>query len=117
MNGEDLPLAHGYPLRVLVPGCIGSANQKWLNRIWVRDQEHDGPGMTGLSCRVPRFLVAPGAEVADEDMAVLTHLRIKSLITRPETGSEGTTRPMVLPGWNPRGDGHNSTHRIAVTAV
>jgi DMSO/TMAO reductase YedYZ molybdopterin-dependent catalytic subunit len=52
MNGRDLPLAHGFPLRILVPGWIGSASQKWLTRIWIRDKEHDGPGMTGLSYRV-----------------------------------------------------------------
>lgn len=91
MNGEDLPLAHGFPLRVLVPGWVGSASQKWLNRIWIRDQEHDGPGMTGLSYRVPAYPVEPGAEVPEEDMEVLTELRIKSIITRPETNSEAPT--------------------------
>ena len=189
MNGGDLPLAHGYPLRVLAPGWVGSAQQKWLNRIWIRDQEHDGPGMTGLSYRMPRYPVAPGAEVPHEDMEVLETLLIKSVITRPETASEvaageplrvrghawsgetdvenvevsmdygvtwhatdfqaspnkyawatfaaelefpqagyyeiwsratdseGATQPMVVPGWNPRGYGNNSAHRIAVMAV
>lgn len=99
MNGGDLPLAHGYPLRILVPGWVGSANQKWLNRIWIRDQEHDGPGMTGLSYRLPRFPVEPGAEVAHEDMEVMTTLRIKSLITRPETNSEvAAAEPVTVRG-------------------
>ena len=145
--------------------------------------------MTGLSYRMPRFPVAPGTEVAQEDMEVVETLRIKSIITRPQTNSEapagealrvrgyawsgesdvanvevsmnfgasghgteftpspneyacaaieadvafpearyyeiwaratdseGATQPMVVPGWNPRGYGNNSTHRIAVTAV
>lgn len=189
MNGGDLPLAHGFPLRILVPGWVGSTNQKWLNRIWIRDQEHDGPGMTGLSYRLPAYPVEPGAEVPHEDMVVMETLLIKSIITRPETNSEvpasepllvrghawsgetdvenvqismdygltwaetalspspnkyawatfkadvdfpqagyyeiwaratdsaGNTQPMVVPGWNPRGYGNNSAHRIAVKAV
>lgn len=189
MNGEDLPLAHGFPLRILVPGWVGSTNQKWLTRIWIRDQEHDGPGMTGLSYRMPRYPVEPGAEVPHEDMEVMKTLLIKSVITRPETNSEvpadaplrvrghawsgesdvagvqvsidygltwtdaeftpspnkyawatfeadidfpqagyyeiwarasdsdGVAQPMVVPGWNPRGYGNNSTHRVAVKAV
>ena len=58
MNGEPLPLAHGGPLRILVPGWPGSCSQKWVTRIWVRDQEHDGQGMTGHSYRVPRHPVS-----------------------------------------------------------
>ncbi|CAN0587969.1 unnamed protein product, partial [Ectocarpus sp. 12 AP-2014] len=38
MNGGDLPGIHGFPLRLVVPGYPGSASQKWLDRIWVRDQ-------------------------------------------------------------------------------
>jgi DMSO/TMAO reductase YedYZ molybdopterin-dependent catalytic subunit len=35
LNGEDLPRDHGYPLRALVPGWVGSASVKWLGRIVV----------------------------------------------------------------------------------
>jgi len=40
MNGEDLPKDHGYPLRALVPGWVGSASVKWLNRIVVSAKQH-----------------------------------------------------------------------------
>ena len=33
MNGEDLPLEHGYPIRLLVPGWYGMAHVKWLTKI------------------------------------------------------------------------------------
>ena len=33
MNGADLPLDHGYPVRAVVPGHYGMASVKWLTRI------------------------------------------------------------------------------------
>ena len=35
LNGEALPRDHGFPLRALVPGWVGSSNVKWLGRIEV----------------------------------------------------------------------------------
>ncbi|WP_419854063.1 sulfite oxidase [Candidatus Poriferisodalis sp.] len=35
MNGATLPRDHGYPLRALVPGWVGSTSIKWLSRIVV----------------------------------------------------------------------------------
>jgi DMSO/TMAO reductase YedYZ molybdopterin-dependent catalytic subunit len=87
MNGEPLPLIHGGPVRVVAPGWPGSCSQKWLTRVWVRDQEHDGPGMTGMSYRMPRHPVAPGAEVEAEDMVVMESMPVKSVITAPETNA------------------------------
>jgi len=86
MNGEPIPLTHGAPLRVVVPGWPGSASQKWLNRISIRDQVHDGPKMTGKSYRVPSQPVPPGAEVDNSNMRIIEAMPVKSLITRPETG-------------------------------
>ncbi len=37
MNGEALAPAHGFPLRVVVPGYAGVRSPKWLARIEVRD--------------------------------------------------------------------------------
>ncbi|KAL7307952.1 hypothetical protein TKK_0000044 [Trichogramma kaykai] len=39
MNGEDIPLDHGYPLRVIVPGVVGARNVKWVNRIILSKNE------------------------------------------------------------------------------
>src|SRR5213079_2418154 len=33
MNGRDLPLNHGYPVRAIVPGHFGMASVKWLTHI------------------------------------------------------------------------------------
>jgi DMSO/TMAO reductase YedYZ molybdopterin-dependent catalytic subunit len=33
MNGEPLPVGHGFPARIIVPGLYGMENVKWLTRI------------------------------------------------------------------------------------
>ena len=38
MNGEPLPAAHGYPVRLISPGWYGIASVKWLSRIEVLDR-------------------------------------------------------------------------------
>ncbi len=39
MNGAVLPRDHGYPLRAVVPGWVGSSSIKWLGRIEVSASE------------------------------------------------------------------------------
>ena len=85
MNGEALPAAHGFPARLIVPGWIGSAMQKWLNRIWVRDTVHDSEKMSGYSYRVPAYPIAPGDTPPVEAMQIATAWQVKSLITRPQS--------------------------------
>jgi len=186
MNNEDIPLAHGYPLRLIAGGWPASVSGKWINRISVRNKVHDGTKMTGTAYRVPCNPVAPGEKVKDEDMCIIESMPVKSLITYPKSGaminegkkldirghawagelevermeysidfgstwqscpiekpsnrlawqhfsasidfpkkgyyevwaratdSRGTTQPMLLPGWNPKGYLNNACHRIAV---
>ena len=42
MNGEPLPLEHGFPVRLIAPGWYGVANVKWLTRIEVVDRRYAG---------------------------------------------------------------------------
>ena len=106
MNGEPLPPHHGFPLRIVAPGYPASASGKWLTRIWVRDRVHDGPKMTGFSYRVPRYPVAPGAEVPEEDMEIIGEMPVKSLITRPSTGIQHpAATPLPVRGWAWAGGG------------
>lgn len=87
MNGEDIPLAHGYPLRLVAGGWPASVSGKWLNRISVRNIVHDGTKMTGDAYRVPCNPVAPGEKVKDEAMCIIESMPVKSLITYPKTGA------------------------------
>ncbi len=87
MNGEDIPIAHGYPLRLVAGGWPASVSGKWVNRISVRNIVHDGTKMTGNAYRVPCNPVAPGDKVKDEDMCIIESMPVKSLITYPKSGA------------------------------
>jgi DMSO/TMAO reductase YedYZ molybdopterin-dependent catalytic subunit len=87
MNGEPLPFLHGGPLRLVVPGWPGSLSQKWLTRIWIRDREHDGPGMTGLSYRLPVRPLAPGSDAGGADLRMLESMPVRSIVSSPADGS------------------------------
>lgn len=39
MNGKDIPLDHGYPVRLIVPGFIGVRNCKWVSKLVLSDHE------------------------------------------------------------------------------
>ena len=86
LNGEDLPLMNGYPLRLVIGGWPASVSGKWLKRISVRNRVHDGPKMGGYSYRTPCKPVVPGADVAEEDMCIIESMPVKSLVTFPRSG-------------------------------
>jgi sulfite oxidase len=114
INGEPLPLLHGAPLRVVAPGYPGAAFQKWLNRIEVRDREHDGPKMTDFWYRMPRRPVRYGEHVVESDMAVITDMPVRSLITFPRDGfSAPAGQPLSVRGhaWS----GHTPVARVDVS--
>lgn len=86
MNDEPLPRLHGGPLRIVAPGYPGSAWQKWLDRITLRDVEHDGEKMRGTDYRLPIRPVRPGESLDPENFAVITDMPVKSLLTAPLDG-------------------------------
>jgi len=86
MNGEDIPMQNGYPLRLMFGGWPASTCGKWLTKIVIRDREHDGEKMTGHSYRMPRYPVAPGTKVPKEDMVIIGAMPVKSLVTFPKSG-------------------------------
>lgn len=111
MNGKDMPVANGHPLRLVFGGWPASTSGKWLHKIVVRNKEHDGPKMGGKSYRVPCKPVAPGAEVADEDMCIIESMPVKSLITYPKSGA------MINEGRGLKVNGHAWAGDNVVTEV
>lgn len=102
MNGEDIPLQNGHPLRLVVGGWPASCSGKWLRKIVVRNREHDGEKMGGQSYRVPTQPVAPGTLVPDEKMRIIESMPVKSVITFPKTGASirlGQTLPIRGQAW------------------
>ena len=89
LNGEPIPPLHGGPLRVIAPGFPGSASQKWITRIEIRNREHDGERMLDLHYRLPRVPVTPLApgELYDETLFdVITDVPVRAVITAPHEG-------------------------------
>lgn len=87
LNGKDIPLQHGFPLRLVCGGWPASVSGKWLNKLVVRNQVHDGEKMMGDAYRVPKYPVAPGEKVPDEDMKIIESMPVKSIITYPKSGA------------------------------
>ena len=83
MNGERLSPAHGFPLRVIVPGWEGAYSVKWLTRITVSDRDHPG-AFVSSSYRMPRSPVAPGTAVNAADTVPIRGLMVKSIISSPD---------------------------------
>ncbi len=106
MNGQPLPNIHGGPVRLLYPGWAGSASQKWLTRITIRDKEHDGPGMTGTSYRLTIKPMVPGDKVDPKNFKILESMPVRSIITNPGNGAKlaAGTREVKLRGASWAGD-------------
>lgn len=98
MNGAPIPVSHGFPLRAVVPGWEGAFAVKWLTHIRVLDQEHDG-FFVKTGYRFPTKNVSPGAAVDPKDMAPLTGLIIKSIITAPADKAKIKTGTLHVKGF------------------
>src|SRR4051794_10482822 len=61
MNGAPLHPAHGFPVRLLIPGWYGVANVKWLRRIEVLGTRYEGRFM-GRDYVTQRKVVEDGVE-------------------------------------------------------
>ena len=98
MNGQPIPSVHGAPLRLIVPGWEGAYSVKWLSRLTVATKEFDGFWVQS-GYRYPTKRVAPGAAVNAKDMAPLTGLVVKSLITTPLDRASMPRGPITVGGF------------------
>jgi DMSO/TMAO reductase YedYZ molybdopterin-dependent catalytic subunit len=76
MNGEPLPLKHGFPLRALALGWTGANCVKWLHRITLMDRPFEGFFMDKV------YRVYQKGEDPKSGQ-VVTSLKLKSIITQP----------------------------------
>jgi len=94
MNGEDLPLLNGFPLRLVVPGYYGTYWVKHLNEITVIDGVFDGFWMKS-AYRIPDTpcsCVEPGTTPAAT--IPINRFNVRSFITSVSDGAKlkaGTT--------------------------
>jgi sulfite dehydrogenase (cytochrome) subunit A len=90
MNGADLPLLNGYPLKLVVPGYFGTYWVKHLSEIEVIDHVFDGHDALFMTTayRVPDngcLCVAPGTAAAKT--RPISTLPVRSFITNVVAGN------------------------------
>ena len=104
MNGEDLPLLNGFPLRLVVPGYYGTYWVKHLNEITVIDNVFDGFWMK-TAYRIPdtpNNSVEPGT--APKATIPINRFTVRSFITNVADGAK------LKPGSNDA-EGHRLRRR------
>jgi DMSO/TMAO reductase YedYZ molybdopterin-dependent catalytic subunit len=95
MNGEDLPVLNGFPLRLIVPGYYGTYWVKHLNEITVIDNEFDGFWMKS-AYRIPDTpcnCIEPGT--APKATIPINRFTVRSFTTNVTDGAKvkaGRTR-------------------------
>lgn len=103
MNGAPLLPIHGFPLRALVPAWQGAFSMKWLTQVTVSEREHEGHFVKN-AYRYPTHPIAPGATVPPSEMAPVTSLIIKSLITAPLADARVKAGRVKVKGWTWAGE-------------
>ena len=81
MNGEPLPIHHGFPIRLIVPGWYAVASVKWLTDIELIGQLFAGH----FQMEKYWYEGRPGSEDAREPV---TRMQVRALITEPIQGAE-----------------------------
>jgi DMSO/TMAO reductase YedYZ molybdopterin-dependent catalytic subunit len=91
MNDEPLPVRHGYPVRLVVPGKYAVASVKWLTRITVTGQPFEG----FFQAEHYVFEWPRGGTVVRQPVA---EPGVRALITEPADGSQLSPGPFTIRG-------------------
>ncbi|ONM03646.1 Nitrate reductase [NADH] 2 [Zea mays] len=122
-NGEPLLPDHGFPVRVIIPGCIGGRMVKWLKRIVVTPAESDNYYHYKDNRVLPSHV---DAELANAEAwwykpeYIINELNINSVITTPghdeilPINGITTQRGYTMKGYAYSGGGKKVT-RVEVT--
>lgn len=84
MNGEPLPIPHGYPLRLIVPNWYAVTSVKWLTEIQLIDRQFDGFFQADRYW-YQRERSAAATSVVSEPVSLQ---RVRSLITEPSSDQQ-----------------------------
>ena len=81
LNGEALPLAHGGPLRVIIPGYYGVNNVKYVKRLAFTESE------TGANIQSSGYRVRSIGQKGAPSQPTMWEMNLKSFVTHPAGGS------------------------------
>lgn len=104
MNGAPLPVLHGAPLRLVVPGYIGARSVKWLSRIRLRETPSENY-YQAKDYRIP----SPNTDLGP----ALTDQPVNSLICDPTDGGTVLSGDVLISGWAYAGE--RSVARVDLT--
>jgi sulfite dehydrogenase (cytochrome) subunit A len=113
MNGDDLPVLNGFPLRLIVPGYYGTYWVKHLNEITVIDSTFDGFWMKS-AYRIPDtpcHCVEPGT--APKATIPINRFTVRSFITNVADGAKVKAGRTMLKGI--AFDGGSGIKQVAVS--
>ena len=79
MNGEPIPLAHGGPLRVVIPGYYGINNVKYVKKVAFTEAETDA------KIQASGYRVRPVGVDGAPDQPSMWEMKVKSWVTDPLT--------------------------------
>ncbi len=110
MNGEPLPPAHGFPLRVVIPGYVGARSVKWLSAVSVQASSSSNYFQTHAYRLFPPDLATAtdGAEGLE-----LGELSVSSAICRVAE-ARGAPEPILADGYALTG-GERTIERVDVS--
>jgi DMSO/TMAO reductase YedYZ molybdopterin-dependent catalytic subunit len=91
MNGERVPIQHGYPLRVVVPDWYAVTSVKWLAEIELIDGTFDGY----FQADKYQYEWQRDGEAIREPVSLQ---RVRSLITEPSADEEVQLGDLVVRG-------------------
>ena len=106
MNGSPLPVQHGFPARLVVPGWYGMAHVKWLTHVEVLDHTFEGYQHRAYRLR----------QQADDPGVPVTRILPRALL-RPPGFPDFMTRERMLPAGPVRLSGRAWSGRGEVTRV
>ncbi len=80
LNGEAIPLAHGGPLRLIVPGYYGVNNVKYVKRLAFTEDQ------TGANIQTSGYRVRPIGQKGAPSQPSMWEMNLKSFVTHPAGG-------------------------------